>query len=189
MKLREAKRAETEERILTAARKLLLEQGSPGVAMTEIAVAAGVSRATLFNYFSGKSALLQAMAAEFDSRFARTVSHYRDREESAPAALEALFARAALVLEQTAGLTRVLVMESGGGEGFPKLMAEFEALVQAGQASGQWRGDLPAARLAESLYAAFVTSLLGWCRQPRHSLADEFAERARDLGRLLARAA
>lgn len=186
MSLRETKRAATERRILSCARQLFLARGYASTSMSEIAAEAAVSRATLFNYFRGKSALLEAIAGEFEARLAQTVAHYRRREPSAPLALEALFARAAVVLEQTADLTRLLVTESAGSLGFPALEAAFVELVRYGQAREQWRSDIAAEQLAEPLYLGFLASLLYWCRRPQLELAEEFATRAAALNRLLA---
>ena len=154
--------------------------------MTDIAEEAAVSRATLFNYFPSKSALLEAIAGDFESRLAQTVAHYRRREPSAPLALESLFDRAARVLEQTATLTRLLVTESAGSADFPALQREFVELVQLGQTQGHWRSDIAAEQLAEPLYLAFLACLLNWCRRPQLDLVEEFAARAGALNRLLA---
>ena len=186
MSLRESKRAETERRILAAARRAFLQEGVDGASMTGIASEAGVSRATLFNYFAGKPALLGALAASLETRLAGTVAHYRSREPDAAEALMALFGRAAAVLEQTAALTRLLLVHCGSEQGFPSLLAEFRLLVQTGQASGQWRRDIDAEAMADALHQAFLASLLGWCRRPELSLAEEFRSRAAALARLLA---
>lgn len=186
MSHRETKRAATERRIISSARRLFLTRGYGSTSMTDIAEEAAVSRATLFNYFHGKSALVEAIAGDLEARLVQTVAHYRRRERSAPVALEALFARAAVVLVQTAPLTRLLVTESAGKLGFPALQSEFVELVQLGQSQGHWRGDIRAEQLAEPLYLALLASLLHWCRRPQLDLAEEFAARAEALNRLLA---
>jgi hypothetical protein len=133
--------------------------------------------------------LLKAIAGDFESRLVQTAAHYRRREPSAPLALKSLFDHAALVLEQTASLTRLLVMESAGSAGFPALQGEFVELVQLGQTQGHWRGDIAAEPLAEPLYLAFLASLLNWCRRPQLELAEDFAARAEALNGLLAQPA
>lgn len=52
--LRDAKRRETEERILASAQRLTTERGLDGFTMEDLAAAAGVSRRTLFNYVPSK---------------------------------------------------------------------------------------------------------------------------------------
>jgi AcrR family transcriptional regulator len=186
MSLRSAKRAATERQIRTAARDLFLERGFRMTSMEDIAGAAGVSRATLFNYFPGKDALLRSLAGALELRLVLAVSHYRRKAPSAPAALEALFARAADVLDQTADLTRLIVLESGTEQGFPALLAAFVDLAKDGQASGQWRTDVDAVLLGESVYLSFVACLLSWCRRPQLTLGEEFVARCRGLNRLCA---
>ncbi len=52
--LRDRRRWETEHRITRCAQRLTEEHGLDGFTMDDLAAAAGVSRRTLFNYFSGK---------------------------------------------------------------------------------------------------------------------------------------
>ena len=68
---------------------------------------------------------------------------------------------------------------------FPELQGAFKALVVAGQRRGELRTDCGAEQLAEPLYLGFVVGLLGWCRNPDASLADELSARARLLTLLL----
>ena len=63
MSLREAKKRETAARILAAAQQLFLQRGFATTALEDIAAAAGVSRASLFNYYNGKAAIIDALAA------------------------------------------------------------------------------------------------------------------------------
>jgi len=58
--LRTAKAAGTRAAVLTAAHRLFLEQGYAATTAQQIAEAAGVSRATVFNSVGGKVALLRA---------------------------------------------------------------------------------------------------------------------------------
>src|SRR5437763_12708718 len=58
--LRAAKAAETRAAVLAAAHELFLEQGYAATTAQQIAVSAGVSRATVFNSVGGKVALLRA---------------------------------------------------------------------------------------------------------------------------------
>ncbi|MDH4017582.1 MAG: TetR/AcrR family transcriptional regulator, partial [Actinomycetota bacterium] len=49
------------ERIQDAAHQLFAERGPDGVTMSEVAAAAGVARATVFNHFGSKRALIESM--------------------------------------------------------------------------------------------------------------------------------
>lgn len=166
--------------IQAAARRLFLAEGVEATTMDRVAEAAGVSRATLFNYYPGKSALLAGLSADLEQRLVDALAHYRNKHAAAPESLAALYAHTGRVLAQTAGLTRLLLMGQAGAGGFPALRAGFAELAHAGQASGAWRSDVSAERLGETLYLDFLGSLLGWCQG-----ADSLATRCDDLNRLL----
>ena len=184
MSLRERKKQATAAQILATARELFLRQGYTETAVEQIAEGAGISRASLFNYYRGKGAILDAMAMNLETRLVQLVDHYSRNSDSA-ACIEQLFAYTARVLEQTADLTRLLFVHGSGGRGFPELQGAFKALVVAGQRRGELRTDCGAEQLAEPLYLGFVVGLLGWCRNPDASLADELSARARLLTLLL----
>jgi AcrR family transcriptional regulator len=184
MALRESKKQATTRRIKVAARELFLEHGFEATTMDQVAMAADVSRASLFNYFPGKAALLEALGEDLESRLLQAVGHYREKHPAAPDVVEHLFSHAARVLEQTTGLTRMLFMQSSGGGGFPALLEAFVGLVADGQSQGRWRNDIAVETLAELLYLEFVAGLLDWCgRGPRGA---QFRRRAEGLNLLLA---
>jgi AcrR family transcriptional regulator len=54
-------RSDAAERILTAARRLVLQQGARRLSLTDVATLAGVSRPTLYRYFPSKEDLLTAL--------------------------------------------------------------------------------------------------------------------------------
>jgi AcrR family transcriptional regulator len=54
-------RADSAERILTAARRLVLQQGARRLSLTDVAALAGVSRPTLYRYFPSKEDLIAAL--------------------------------------------------------------------------------------------------------------------------------
>ncbi len=184
MSLRAARRQSTQRRILAAARDLFLAQGVAATTMDQLAEAAGVSRASLFNYYPGKAALLESLGSELESRLLQAMQHYRSKHPAAPEALAALFAHAAQVLEQTAALTRLLLAQSGGG--YPALLAACVDFAAEGQAAGHWRRDIEAPRLGEIIYLEFMAGLLDWCRPSDASHRELFHSRTDALNRLLA---
>lgn len=70
---RERKRAATRQAIADAALELFLEHGFDSVSVNQVAEKADVSTTTLFNYFSGKEALLFDRDDDFDRRQAEAV--------------------------------------------------------------------------------------------------------------------
>jgi AcrR family transcriptional regulator len=99
--LRERKKAETRRALSSAALRLARERGPDGVTVDEIAVAAGVSPRTFFNYFASKEdAIVGVAPAEVSELLSDLVS----RPESEPPleALRAMCRSAAVRLEATA---------------------------------------------------------------------------------------
>lgn len=71
---RERRKAETREALIDAAARLFAEQGVEGTTMDDIAIAAGTSRTSVFNYFGYKELLLCEIGA-------RQVQEVRARTE------------------------------------------------------------------------------------------------------------
>ena len=76
-------RLELRHRILNAARHLFAEQGLENTTMAQVAASAGVARATVFNQFSSKQTLLEAITLEILEYF-RSVLAQVLKEDSAP---------------------------------------------------------------------------------------------------------
>lgn len=74
----------TKERILDAATRVMLRLGVHGMSIQDIAIEAGVSRGTLYRYFSSKTTLLDAytdyMRARFDASLRAAISPHREPE-------------------------------------------------------------------------------------------------------------
>jgi AcrR family transcriptional regulator len=71
--LRERKKQRTKELIATTARRLFLERGFEAVPVAEIARAAEVSEATVFNYFPTKEDLLYSRLEEFEEELLSSI--------------------------------------------------------------------------------------------------------------------
>jgi len=185
MSIREEKKRATARQIRAVARELFVAKGYAQTSVEEIALAAGVSRAGLFNYYRGKSAILQGLSAELEPRLVQLVEHYQAKSLTTADKIRQLFEYSAKILEQTAALTRLLFLQ-GNSEGFPTLELAFRQLVLAGQQCGEVRKDLEAGALSEMLYLGFMASLLGWCRSLDMALDLELARRADALAQMLA---
>jgi AcrR family transcriptional regulator len=90
--LRDRKKLQTREAIAEAARRLFLERGFDNVSVVEVARAADVSEATVFNYFPRKEDLVYHRMEDFEEALVRAV---RDR----PAAESLVDAVGRFVLE------------------------------------------------------------------------------------------
>jgi len=110
--------------ILLAATRVFLQQGYGAASMDAIARAAGVSKQTIYAYFSGKEALFEATVLERSNRLLEPVPTKADSVHDAETALRAIALRfLELILSpETVGRFRVIVAESGR---FPELAEAF----------------------------------------------------------------
>ena len=184
--LREAKKQAISQRILREARKLFLERGVAATTVEDIAAAADISRASLFNYYRGKPAILDTMAVAMAARLEQLVEHYRGKPLGTAQRLQQLFAHCARVLEQTGEFHRELFVHDCSGLDFPGLYQALKALLRAGQQRGDVRQDLDPELAAELVYLSFSAGLLGWLRNPRQTVAEQFSARARYLASIFA---
>ncbi len=92
--------------IIAAATPLFLANGYSKISMEKIAAATPVSKATLYNHFSSKDALLEAVIVQFCEQLLQTMNHAVSAEESlennlhniASAFVELIFCADALAL-------------------------------------------------------------------------------------------
>lgn len=180
-----SKKQATARRIRAVAGDLFLRRGFTDTTVDDIAMAAGISRASLFNHYRGKPAIVAALAAEVEPRLLQLLQHYLDQPLSTAQRLEKLFAYAARVLTQTAALTRVLLVHGSEGAGYPALEASFEDMVVLGQQQGDVRSDIEPAQLAQVVYLAFIASLLAWCQPADETVSEQLTMRVRSLLLLL----
>lgn len=167
--------------ILRAAETLFAERGLHSVSMQDIADAAGVARATVFNRFGSKQLVLDAITA-------RSLEAYRHLLEAAladertptPELLEALFLRMGKGIEANKSLYREVFAEirkvSMGleGEGLsPVLRSQTYRLLTDLFRRGQERGEIAAGHSAGALATAFDSLLSGaviqWLHEGRRS--------------------
>ncbi|SUS03364.1 hypothetical protein DF3PB_10116 [uncultured Defluviicoccus sp.] len=183
--------AETREAVLSTARELFAERGLAQVSMQDIADAAQVSRATVFNQFRSKQSIVDAITAE-------SLKNYRGllaaalADEATPTLdlLRQLFDRMAKGLQANRKLYRHLFVEIrktslglDGGVVSDLRRETFEELVKL-FARGQSRGDVTRALPPELLATAFDSLLSGavthWLqnsvRMPLHRILADLAE-------------
>jgi AcrR family transcriptional regulator len=184
MSIREQKKQATARQICSVARELFLAKGYQQTSVEEIAQSAGISRASLFNYYRGKSAILAGLSAELQPRLVQLVEHYQAKSLGTADTLQQLFAYTAKILEQTSELTRLLLLQ-GNGEDFPDLRRAFHGWVLSGQRRGEVRLDLDAVELSQMVYLGFIASLLGWCRDEATPLSVQLERRSQALAVIL----
>ncbi|WP_374567767.1 TetR/AcrR family transcriptional regulator [Ideonella sp.] len=153
---REPASAKSEQRIrdiLRVGREVFAEKGYERATTTEIAQRLGVSEATVFTYFRGKRALCERVITDWYDEIIAAIEAGLPREEPARAQLD-WFVRThlRLFLIHGTGLC-ALVLSEGRSKGqdfsgtLQPLQRRYTAplmdLLARGQASGEFRTDLP----------------------------------------------
>jgi len=160
--LRERRRAQTRAEIAQAAMKLFLRNGFEETTADEIAAAAGVSRATFFNYFPQKELILADFAS---SRAARVEQLLAGRGRLRIRDLVGLFVEFAAENER---------MMTGSRGLFPHLFARpgiyavlrpvYERLIStiASGIESDLRPGVDATLFAEMFFAVYKSTLVDW---------------------------
>jgi AcrR family transcriptional regulator len=161
-------------RVLDVAVALFAKRGFDDVSMTEIAEAANVARATVFNYFGSKHALIEAIT--------ETILHfYRDMLDEAladdltptPTLVRDLFEGMALGIESQRGLFRSVFREIariqlGFDEGGVAQRANeetttrLELLFDRGKRRGELTDAFDAATLASAMKSLSNGTITHW---------------------------
>jgi len=153
-----------------------------------------VSRATAFNYFPSKQALLAALVHEMEARFLHIMDAQFDHPASAAQRLAALFSWTAAKVEETPELSRVLIGASettfgaapDSGARTARTHRAFTRVLDAGRREGNVRRDVPTAVLADIVGGSYAGILHAWrvgCRYPLRRRLDAAAVA---LGELIA---
>jgi AcrR family transcriptional regulator len=179
--------------ILAAAEKLFAARGLQEVTISEVADAAGVARATVFNQFGSKHALIDAITAEVLSGYVQLLLEaLADRETATPALVRGLFGAMGNGIQQNARFYRAIFREIAkislgldeGGEAHAQRGAAMNLLRQL-HLRGQARGELTRAQPAEDLASAFDGLVFGtiihWLYEDQRESLAERMRAAADL--------
>jgi AcrR family transcriptional regulator len=156
-------------RIVEAGRRLFARRGVDEVTMAEVAVEAGVARATVFNHFGSKHALVEAITEEVIARYQAMLRNALADTTSRTAVLvRALFDQMGAGIEEDRRFYRGVFREIAkvrlgldeGGMGQQAGEAALGLLVKLlGRA--QQRGEFSRAHRAEDLASAFDSLVNG----------------------------
>ena len=177
--------------ILKSARKLFRARGYEDTTIEEIADAASVSRATLYNYFPCKENLLTGIAdAALDE--VRLLIR-RERKKGAPAQeiLRQVLTALAVDAVRYLPLSRRILYLNAFPESslYPtrrELLDILGDLAEQARQEGSLRAELTAAELAEAFLGLYLLSQFGWPELPGMSEADCRARVDRMVDRALA---
>lgn len=126
--------------------------------MSEVASAAGVARGTVYRYFQGREALLDALGRVAVEEAGRGLAAARLDE----VAIEEAFARAVRALVLVGDYFVVLARERASverGEFERRVGGVLRALLERGRALGEIRTDVPVGWLVEALIGVIVSVL------------------------------
>lgn len=193
MSKRDRNRSEQHERILEAARTLFAARGLDQVTMAEVAKHAGVARATVFNYFPSKYALVESITenvlAYYRGMLERALA---DEETATPTLVRALFDHMGFGIQQAHGFYRgvfreIVKIQVGLDEGGAAqrtgavTLERLEALLARGQA----RGELTAEASAHDLACAFDSlangTIIHWLYDETSGSLRERMQRSADI--------
>jgi AcrR family transcriptional regulator len=160
----------------------------------DIARVAQVSRATAFNYFPSKQALLGALVHEMEARFLHIMELQLDEPATAAQRIAALFSWTAAKVEETPELSRVLIGASettfgaapDSGVRTARTHRAFVRILAAGRRAGNVRADLAPQVLAEIVGGTYGGILHAWRVARRYPLRRRLDAAALALGELIA---
>ena len=186
-------RDEQRRRILDAARELFGARSFDDVTMADVAERAGVARATVFNHFPGKHALVEAITEEVLSYWAGMLEHaLADEETATPALVRALFAHMGEGIAHYYGFYRGVFreiaklqvgLEEGSGAARARATA-FERLIRLlarGQARSELRADVEAIDLARAFDSLSNGTINQWLFDDTSGALEQRMERAVDI--------
>jgi AcrR family transcriptional regulator len=185
---RDRRRTETRERLYEAAMHLLTERDFDAVTVEMITEAADVGKGTFFNYFANKEAVV---GYRFEKQFQMLTATLQaelpeSTELSCPIVSGAMHPIGGPIWKRLIAITHLGVdydahskrltrsllalalthdeIRAASQNVEHRVIEALEALVLAGQASGEFRADLPARAVVEYLTDVYFTTLLGWAK-------------------------
>jgi len=181
------------ERILEAARSLFASRGFETVTMAEIASLAGVARATVFNHFGSKGALVEAITESVFDYYALLLDNaLADAHTSTPTLVLALFDTMGFGIEQFNGFYRGVFREimklqvglaEGGGAARARenALAKIEQLIARGQARGDLSRDFAARDLALAMDGLSTGTISRWLYEDTSGSLRDRMQRAAEI--------
>ena len=171
--------------MLEAAERLFAARGLHAVTMADVAEAAGVARATVFNHFGSKHALVDAITAQVLAGYVELLdAALADRRSSTPALVRSLFEAMGRGIQANERFYRAIFREIAkvsqgldeGGAATALRAAALARLVQL-HTRGQARGDLTRGPTPETLASAFDSLVFGtithWLYEDRAESLEE----------------
>jgi TetR/AcrR family fatty acid metabolism transcriptional regulator len=174
------------EAILRAATHVFARKGFFNSKVSDIATEAGIADGTVYLYFKGKDEILHYI---FDRAMAHFIAEGKRELEKISGPVERLNRIAELHLERLGADRDLAIVFQVELRGSTKFMQEFSAAgfaeyldiikrtIEAGQKTGEFRGDIKPITCAKVLYGALDEMVTNWILSPRsYPLAPMAAE-------------
>jgi len=163
--LRERNKRRVTQRIISAASELFKTCGYHPTTMDDIAEKAEISRATLFNYFPSKEALLLPWGQEIvEQQILPQLRKYMDTQPTVWQVFHFLFTKMNRTLREYPDVIQAFVQEAAkdyhpGSTGSERMDPQevYTQVIRHGQERGEIRTDLPIENLVSYLSALQMT--------------------------------
>lgn len=183
----EDRRAASIEAVMNAARHHFVARGYHGTTMDRIAASAGLTKGSIYFYFSDKESLLLSLLDEVEAEFFDPIiDMLRDPDLTPQEKLVAFLHRQSVAGGENAEhlLLPVVMSKEPSGNGdriaariealYGRLYEALEGMVEDGQRSGQfWRHAAPSEQ-ASLIVAVHDGMLLEWLRRGKRNQLDGF---------------
>jgi TetR/AcrR family fatty acid metabolism transcriptional regulator len=150
-------KADRRRQILDAAVRVFAQKGFTQCRVSDIAEEAGVAYGLVYHYFGSKDEVLDTLFLE---RWDVMVALIGDIDKQELPARDKLYAIASFIVDSyrhDPELMKVIIVEVTR-----QAYAGISAIVQRGQADGEFRGDITAQFAALAFYGAIEQVLTGW---------------------------
>lgn len=173
---RERKKEETRQKIMKIAMYFFRKQGFESTTMDQIAEEADVAKATLYNYFPLKEAIISehwnGSVRELKLQILELIqlmpdTRSRVHKTFTKAANELFKAKEDIYTIYLDYLLRNLKTPSGPGRHISGFEDIFSMVIKMGQQAGDLRKDLPVEILVKTLEVMFLTACINWLSDPK----------------------
>jgi AcrR family transcriptional regulator len=178
---RERKKQETRANILMAAKTLFLDKGYYQTTVEDIAEMADISKPTLFNYFTSKSALLSDMALEIEHSFIYELDEIRAEFSGTGDRLIAFYEHAGELMAENRDFAKAMLVEALSSIVKPDapqhhrmdhLRSGIRTLLADGIMRGDVRKDCDLTLMVQLIISMFNSTLMNWLADESYPLQE-----------------
>ena len=172
--------------------KVFARKGFHAARVGDVAEEAGVAYGLVYHYFKSKEELLETIFRDTWTQMLARINEVQDAGVAAPEAVRQVTALLLRTWRRDPDLVRVLVREVTRSphlqrevEEITQAMQALEAIIRAGQESGEFRTDLDPRLSAVVFYGALDEVLTSWVLGQLPDKDEDIARAERNLVQLL----